>query len=1397
MWSQSSIVEGVVSCWVQGLHLQSFQYIFKAQSVGSAGPGEFSLESQVLNWTPAQARAIRPRALDIVRAERRWCELVWEQTVDKSAPPPTTFRLQEIREGWEEWRSLGRAFCCPEDDAEQKGETESDAEDETTTRRMRCVVFFENDPPRQRWRLRACCEPAHFLKNANEGACDWSTPCAWQDPKGMEVLSRPSMPQVAKVDTELCHVSWKASGGKAGRFEVQAQAHRSWKGFSEWSKTQSFTAAPSGDGEIKALVDIEPSGLASILEEPGAALRFRVRQISDAGMGPFSEPSALSKPGAAAGIQGPAPPIVLEQLAYEPIGGLGKWASEIVPMSKFEMVKLQWPLSDEAQKTITGFVVEYEDDVGDWSPNHDAHICIDWSKKEASAIVPLHTMVEEKRHSTQRRSAQTAQAMSARYRIAAVTPRGMTAFSQPCSTVYWGGAPMPPMDIPTIVLLSTERCVLHFTPPSEALATINYVMVVLDLAEEERDDDEVASDDEDDPPPESMGEFAAYVRRLAEGALEAVVSFDASNAPKVGTWMTARVRCVGGVGAGPSSMPTMPQQVTDWDDERRGGMPAALLLEYSEWSPLIPLNAPVAFSPYVFMHDPRTGNTLEWTSETGPSLRYTVERGILPAGLELDEETGVISGLVDEFDNFDSFIIACRIDSSWLSDAGGGQVEVRSGTIGTVLLGCALVEEALCELFSDDCLESLHDNSECIYAVVDAVQNRVIQDLLTAIVENEMTVETIGVIVRLTELPDLLESLMDLSDDQLQKRLEARNSHLGDLKLEQLQGALEGGLPSSPYRSPSSTSSSHSGSLLASSGDPLKRGSEKRGTMSLRGSLDGLSIKEEEALIQQNLGNSKPMTPRPIPGGSVRRSTVSFGDRSMGGMNGNAQELSAALLAKANTSGLGRSPQSGRKSQQLRNSLGGSGELAKADDRSTSRRMTDQTMSAGRRQSRIAAMPSGPLSQELASKFNSSPGRTSQGQGGPLSAQDVSEALANALNASIPDQLSPLKSDSSSADKDHPDQSTLAKTPGRRGPRGSIMQRGGGGVHRDPGQRGSKDNLSANLLGIASRGNVSNPVTDVVKEEIRMKRFATVTPYEAGAGKREASRRPSDLVVKNVKVIITYQGLSPFWAAFQDLQFSPKVVLFDEDKNMESEDPLPTGLKYEVSPALPAAVRFDTTTGTISGSPILPYVPGAQYTVVVKWGEEGQPGQALAYASFACAVLPSELAQMCNNAFLATEPPAFREFVVSPVDSQSSPREEPNLDGPLESLPAQSPFQVLKSLRPLGYSLKERVSPTLPSTSKPATTPRRRTPLSSTEASMTCSPPPLRAVATPGPDRPASVPCRSHWSEPSARPMSVAGMVDRNPAACRSPWQAWGHRDPCRWQPLWGRPEKVRVEVEV
>lgn len=210
-----------------------------------------------------------------------------------------------------------------------------------------------------------------------------------------------------------------------------------------------------------------------------------------------------------------------------------------------------------------------------------------------------------------------------------------------------------------------------------------------------------------------------------------------------------------------------------------------------------------------------------------------------------------------------------------------------------------------------------------------------------------------------------------------------------------------------------------------------------------------------------------------------------------------------------------------------------------------------------------------------------------------------------------------------------------------------------------------------------------------------------------------ATLRPRD----QARVEIDYVGLSPFWPAFEDINYVPEVRCID--KNTGTRMKLPQGLRFRIAPDPPAAVTFDTFTGAFKGSAVLSHCTGAQYQVTAFTKDDGELG----CCAVTFAVLPPELAALYNDAFQAQEAPAWQEscakqtgikknvvqvFVDSSVVQTErrvvSPHGSADFPGLISESPPSSParpasaFALGRStVRPLGKPLSSRVAQDVPS----------------------------------------------------------------------------------------------------
>eukprot|EP00746_Dinoflagellata_sp_MGD_P008814 gnl/MRDRNA2_/MRDRNA2_117699_c0_seq1.p1 gnl/MRDRNA2_/MRDRNA2_117699_c0~~gnl/MRDRNA2_/MRDRNA2_117699_c0_seq1.p1 ORF type:complete len:317 (-),score=39.68 gnl/MRDRNA2_/MRDRNA2_117699_c0_seq1:51-1001(-) len=124
------------------------------------------------------------------------------------------------------------------------------------------------------------------------------------------------------------------------------------------------------------------------------------------------------------------------------------------------------------------------------------------------------------------------------------------------------------------------------------------------------------------------------------------------------------------------------------------------------------------------------------------------------------------------------------------------------------------------------------------------------------------------------------------------------------------------------------------------------------------------------------------------------------------------------------------------------------------------------------------------------------------------------------------------------------------------------------------------------------------------------------------------------------RVEISYIGLSPFWPAFEDIDYTPEIHCYDGSTGQSLE--LPLGLRFRITPQPPAAIAFDTLTGAFTGSALLSHTTGAQYQVLAHIEDAGEE-VLVGCCAVTFAVLPPELAAIYNDAFQAQEAPAFKK----------------------------------------------------------------------------------------------------------------------------------------------------------
>eukprot|EP00928_Gymnodinium_smaydae_P071184 TRINITY_DN54844_c0_g1_i1.p1 TRINITY_DN54844_c0_g1~~TRINITY_DN54844_c0_g1_i1.p1 ORF type:complete len:2854 (-),score=460.34 TRINITY_DN54844_c0_g1_i1:21-8582(-) len=153
----------------------------------------------------------------------------------------------------------------------------------------------------------------------------------------------------------------------------------------------------------------------------------------------------------------------------------------------------------------------------------------------------------------------------------------------------------------------------------------------------------------------------------------------------------------------------------------------------------------------------------------------------------------------------------------------------------------------------------------------------------------------------------------------------------------------------------------------------------------------------------------------------------------------------------------------------------------------------------------------------------------------------------------------------------------------------------------------------------------------------------------SSTGRQRCHSEESEVpVVKRPEVQMLYKDLTPLLAAFTDVEFVPELRIAGEVVTAASS-PDACQLTYSVTPNFPNAISIDPLSGTISGSPFSEQASGCQYNVVAKWSN----GDVAALCAVAFAVVSPELASLCNGAYLGWIPPSFRS---SPERSRAATR---------------------------------------------------------------------------------------------------------------------------------------------
>lgn len=240
-------------------------------------------------------------------------------------------------------------------------------------------------------------------------------------------------------------------------------------------------------------------------------------------------------------------------------------------------------------------------------------------------------------------------------------------------------------------------------------------------------------------------------------------------------------------------------------------------------------------------------------------------------------------------------------------------------------------------------------------------------------------------------------------------------------------------------------------------------------------------------------------------------------------------------------------------------------------------------------------------------------------------------------------------------------------------------------------------------LDLGQVGFLQNELEEIAKSlgEKELVQLVAKARQLAASRNGECSIRHSQL---RPRIEIIYAGLSPFWAAFADVQYTPEIRCFHSGSGRQMEPP--ADLRFRITPAPPAAIAFDPLTGAFTGSAILSHATGAQYQVTAFIEEDGEQ-VSLGCCAVTFAVLPPELAAIYNDAFQIQEAPAFQELHAQQCSRQGytvvSHKEATIIPGSNLESPPSSPVRPSSAVpmgratvRALGKPLQGRVSPEVP-----------------------------------------------------------------------------------------------------
>lgn len=1254
------------------------------------------LKSQAQEVDKEDLKPKKPRDVKIIRTERGWCEMTWEQRISSGGMMPTSFQVEESQDDHQDeavepvWVPARAVYASLED---------SKRLDNGNSFQVKAAMFFADD------RLRDGVVPSRWRVRVRAENSEWSAPTHWQEPPPPPLPPRPSAPRVLRNENQYFALEWKVPeldlAGGSVHYELQIQGHHQRHGgytgkYSDWISVPVFTKplldpweSEPDEGKphncaLQALVERR-----DIVESTRGsdAVCFRVRVVGAHGVTGQPSPGSDLVP---MQINLPSAPVP------KGLDVLGKgrivMESQIGTMVDAECVRLQWflPTPEEDPEgfndaSLPDLVYELEAkdaENGFWVPMSGALIELNHTTRNASALMALPPSM--------------GQVQQTRIRIASSRGKGAPAsYSAASQPILWG-APVELEDTPRIVQAEPGIFVVRYTLPQVAARPESCSVIALvekkvkqhvrfQMEPEEIDDGSSANDDVGDegsrrcsesgeePLEEEerfayVGEYAVYSQlshsrvsaenpgevdalQLQQSQLgfgcEGIIVFGINDRLAVGdeVRISVRIRMAGVVTTiGDWSRPSSQAMVT----EPEGPPRAVVLLEYPTWTPLLQPGEEVDF-PAKLMLGSRTksAEALAWTDAAMKSadgkarFKFQVVNGALPDGFKLDPDTGLICGTGNKVQGLSSFTIRAEVNTTWPARNG---ILVEAGSATSVTLKTSLVDNSVHDilgaLMQDSVVDELRGKDVSIPDVLNLLTDI---KLLPACVRLHVTSEgdagdsAIALVERVLQMPsDAIVVAAELEEEEFILRLFGHDA-LSDGSMSEGHGS-EREADGSPRSGSSTRRSPDNDAEEGSEGDKGKDGIQRKSISSddsshFKENKRGSMVADLPTMAMMASGSSNFAA---MGSSNVKRSesSCSSGPADSGGIRSRRHSIAAPPSFKA---------QSRRVSLAIQATdikLNKLSELAQQMGLAPENLRKADSKAISRRASETSNVSS---EAEDSDQEEEAIPRQEEKQAPLLnvgSASRAGSAASSSEGGSVSEEMAKqLKEMSQGSAAPPPRQHTSLRT--------SQLELGPGSADSTP-LRGKK--MSGALMSAQRSSFKNGPGTagsSQGRTGTRQSQQSTSGNLGGGGEHQLCHSLPS-----SVAVVLSYPSLTPLWPAFTDVEFVPTTrcssrILTssqstkrpDQSEAEEMTDLDPGLLRFEIHPPLPAAVALDEITGVISGSPLMEHVAGRQYTITARWEVSGQVA---ARCAVAFAVVSASLANLCNAAFLGQEPPAFR-----------------------------------------------------------------------------------------------------------------------------------------------------------